>query len=64
MESVIKEELDHQGILEKIDTAEGSAPVVPVIKSTGAICLCGDYKVSVNPLTGTLYLTQMKYLQH
>ena len=35
MKSVIQEELDHQkklGILEKIATAEWSAPVVPVIK--------------------------------
>ena len=52
IKSVIEEELDHQeklGILEKIDTAEWSAPVVPVIKPTGAIQLCGNYKVSINP---------------
>ena len=30
----------------KVDTAEWAAPVVPVVKPTGAIRLCGDYKVS------------------
>ena len=52
MKARIEEELNRQeklGILEKIDTAEWAAPVVPVIKPSGAIRLCGDYKVSINP---------------
>ena len=52
MKTRIEEELDWQkelGILEKVDTAEWAAPVVPVIKPLGAIRLCGDYKMSINP---------------
>ena len=55
-----EEELNHQkklGVIEKVNTAEWSALVVPVVKPTGAIQLCGDYKVSVNP-----YLEVNKYL--
>ena len=37
------------GILEKVDTAEWAAPIVPVTKPSGEIRLCGDYKVSINP---------------
>ena len=52
MKTRIEEELDRQeklGILEKVNTVEWAAPVVPVIKISGVIRLCGDYKVSINP---------------
>ena len=51
MKTRIEEELDRQeklGILEKVDTAEWVAAVVPVIKPSGAIRLCGHYKVPIN----------------
>ena len=52
MKARIEEELNQQeklGILEKVYTAEWAAPVIPVIKPSRAIRLCGDYKVSINP---------------
>ena len=52
MKPKTEEELHHQeelGVLERVDTVEWAAPVVSVIKPTGAIHLCEDYKVSVNP---------------
>ena len=48
----IETELQRQvdmGILEKFDTADWAAPIVPVTKPSGEICLCRDYKVSINP---------------
>ena len=48
----IEAELQRQvelGILEKVDISEWAAPIVPVMKPSGEIRLCGDYKVSINP---------------
>ena len=39
----------NMGILEKVDTADWAAPIVPVTKPSGEIRLCGDYEVSINP---------------
>lgn len=47
----IEDELNRllrEGVIEPIQNPKWSTPVVPVIKSTGAIRLCGDYKVTIN----------------
>jgi len=33
-----------------VNRSEWATPVVTVIKSTGAIILCGDFKVTLNPI--------------
>nr|XP_012137589.1 PREDICTED: uncharacterized protein K02A2.6-like [Megachile rotundata] len=43
------EKLVNTGILEKVDCADWATPVVPVLKKNGAIRLCGDYSVTLNP---------------
>ena len=41
--------LEAAGITQPVAHSDGAAPVVVVQKKDGKICLCGDYKVSINP---------------
>jgi hypothetical protein len=53
LKSGVEEELNHlerEGVLEKVDYSEWAAPIVAVPKRNGSVQLCGDYKVSVNPV--------------
>ena len=53
LKEAIDRELDRleaEGILERVAYSEWAAPVVPVPKTEGQIRLCGDYKVTINPV--------------
>ena len=40
--------LKETGVIRPVEYSEWAAPIVPVLKSTGAIRICGDYKVTIN----------------
>lgn len=42
--------LEEQGILCKVEHSDWASPIVPVLKHDGSIRICGDYKVSINPM--------------
>ena len=42
--------LEKDGVLVKLDHSEWAAPIVTVPKKDGKIRICGDYKVTINPI--------------
>ena len=41
--------LESAGIIKKLENSDWAAPVIPVPKGDGKLCLCGDYKIRINP---------------
>ena len=39
---------EKSGIIEPVQFSEWAAPIVPVVKRDGAICVCGNYKLTAN----------------
>ena len=42
------DKLEEQGILQKVNSSDWAAPIVPVPKKDGRFRICGDYKVTIN----------------
>lgn len=42
--------LEAAGILSKVDWSQWATPIVPVAKKNGAVRVCGDFKVTINPV--------------
>ncbi|XP_021371365.1 uncharacterized protein K02A2.6-like [Mizuhopecten yessoensis] len=44
------ERLEAAGIVEKVDSSDWATPIVPVMKPDGSIRICGDFKITINPV--------------
>ncbi|XP_061164466.1 uncharacterized protein K02A2.6-like [Saccostrea echinata] len=53
LRSKVDQELDHlikTGILSKVEHSEWATPIVSIPKKDGTVRICGDFKVTVNPV--------------
>ena len=42
---------EREGILERVDSSDWKCPIVPIVKTSGEIRICGDYRATVNTAT-------------
>ena len=51
MRLMIKYELDRlqsEGIISPVEYSNWAAPIFPILKADGTVCICGDYKMMIN----------------
>ena len=45
--------LEREGILERVDSSDCACPIVPIVKTSGKIRFCGNYRATINNATKT-----------
>ena len=45
--------LEKEGVIEKVQSSDWAAPIVPVVKQDGSVRICGDYKLTTNQAAKT-----------
>ena len=41
-----------QGVIEPVQFSDWATPIVPVVKGDESVCICGDYRITINQQRG------------